>query len=127
VHRRRLGAVEERGLVGLEHLAGGVRGAGGDGGHGAQAEVEERAVARGEAVQRLVRERGQEVEVAQEGQRQRARREAEAAAGAAAQRVEGGEEEEEEGGEGAGGEEVSCGGGHFHGGWLWLLCFGVHR
>ena len=71
-------------------------------------------MARRQAVQRLVRERGEEVEVAQEGQRQRARREAEAAA-AAAQRVEDGGEagEEEEGG----GEEVSCGG-HFHGGWL---------
>jgi hypothetical protein len=76
VHRRRLGPVEERGLVGLEHLAGGVRGAGGDAGHGAEPEEEERAVALGQAVQRLVRQWGEEVEVAEDGQAERARREA---------------------------------------------------
>jgi hypothetical protein len=55
VHRRRLGPVEERGLAGLEHLSGGVRGAGRDARHGAEPEEEERAVPLGQAVQRLVR------------------------------------------------------------------------
>jgi hypothetical protein len=115
VHRRGLGAVQERGLVGLEHLAGGVRGAGGDGRHGAEAEVQERAVAGCQAVQRLVRERGQEVQVAQDGQSERARREPKPATAAAAQHKENGEAgNEEENGEACGVDEFSCCD-HFHG------------
>jgi len=111
VNRRGHGAVEERRLVGLEHLAGGVRGAGGDGRHGAEAEVQERAVPGRQPVQRLVGERGKEVEMAQDGQRQRARREAKAAIAAApaAEHVENGGEagNEDENGEGCGVDEFS--------------------
>nr|BAC98516.1 hypothetical protein [Oryza sativa Japonica Group]BAC98534.1 hypothetical protein [Oryza sativa Japonica Group] len=57
------------------------RRAGGDAGDGAEAEVKERAVARGEAVERLVRQRREQVEVAQDGQPERARREAQAWSG----------------------------------------------
>jgi hypothetical protein len=77
-------------------------------------------MARRQALQRLVRKGGEEVEVAEEGQRVGARREAETAAASAAEAqrvcVEDGDEAggEEEGG--GGDEEVSCRGHFSHGG-----------